>query len=165
MAFAVVVRFDLLDDKGKTSFTKIRIPTTFSLSQYGEFGTAAAQLIANVSNCKVTGASLTFAIDLSGLGLRTVASVVSDVAEKAAFIFGTAVTSFRAKFRIPTFNEDLVPPGSDAIDLVDVDVAAFVTAMEDGIVVTATTISPTDDRLNDVVGVTEAREVKRRTLT
>jgi len=165
MALAVTVRFDLVDDKDKTSFTKIRVPVTFSLAQYAEFGTAAAQLIANISICKITGGSLTFAIDLSGLGLRTVASIASDIAEKAAFIFGTAVTGFAAKLRLPTFNENLVPPGSDAIDLVDADVAAFVAAMEDGIVVTGDTIQPTDDRVNDITGVTQAREVKRRTLT
>lgn len=166
MALAVVARFDFLDDKGKTSFTKVRVPTTFSLAQYGEFGTAFGQLLANVSNCKITGGSFTFALDLSGLGLRTVASVAADVAEKGAFIFNTAVTGLKARMRIPTFNETLIPSGSDAIDLVQADVAVFQAAMENGIVVpTAITVQPTDDRTNDITGLTVAKEVKRRTLT
>lgn len=166
MALAITVRFDFLDDKGKTSFSKVRVPNGFSLAQYGEFGTAFGQLLANVSNCKVTGSSLTFAIDLSGLGLRTVASVASDVAEKAIFLWNTAVTGLKAKLRIPTFDELLIPPGSDAVDLVQADVAAFKAAMENGIVVpVAVTVQPTDGRTNDITALTEAREVKRRTLT
>ena len=166
MALAVTVRYDFLDNKGATSFTKIRVPTTFSLSQYGEFGTAMAQLIADVSMCQITGGSLTFAIDLSGLGLAVTASIVSDIAEKAVFLFNTAITGIKAKLRLPTFDEFLVSPGSDAVDQVDVDVAAFIAAMENGIAVTGpATIQPTDDRTNDITTLTEAREVKRRTLT
>lgn len=166
MALAVTARFDFIDDKGKTSFTKVRVPVTFSLSQYGEFGVAFAQLLVDVSLCRCTGASLTFAIDLSGLGLRTVAGITADIAEKAAFLFNTAVTGLRAKLRIPTLRETLVPPGSDAIDTADVDVAAFIAAMENGIVVSGpATVEPTDDRENDITALTTAREVKRRTLT
>lgn len=166
MALAVTVRFDFLDDKGKTSFSKVRVPNGFSLAQYGEFGTAFAQLLANVSNCKITGGSLTFAIDLSGLGLRTVASSLSDVAEKGLFLFNTVVTGLKAKLRIPTLDESQVPSGSDAIDTANVDVAAFIAAMENGIVVpVAVTVQPTDDRTNDISALTQAREIKRRTLT
>lgn len=165
MALAITVRVEFIDDKGKTSFTKVRVPNGFTLSQYGEFGTALAQLLTDISICRVTGGSLTFSIDLSGLGLRTVAGITADIAEKAAFLFNTAITGLRAKLRIPTFRETLVPPGSDAVDLADVDVAAFKTAMESGIVTTGGTISPTDDRENDITGLTTAREVKRRTLT
>ena len=165
MALAITVRVEFIDDKGKTSFTKVRVPNGFTLSQYGEFGTALAQLLTNISICRVTGGSLTFAMDLSGLGLRTVAGITADIAEKAAFLFNTAITGLKAKLRIPTFRETLVPPGSDAVDLADVDVAAFKTAMESGIAVTGGTIEPTDDRENDITGLTTAREVKRRTLT
>ena len=165
MVLAFVTRFDLRDDKGKTSFTKIRIPTTLNMGQISQFAQAMAQLIADFSTCEITGASITLAIDLSALGLKVSAQPLSDVAEKAAFIFNTAVTGFKARLRLPTFREFLVPSGSDAVDLADPDVAAFAAAMENGIVTVGGTISPTDDRLNDVVSVSTAREVKRRTLT
>ena len=165
MVLAFVARFDFRDDKGKTSFTKIRIPTGLNLGQVSQFSQAMAQLLTDFSNCEITGGSITLAIDLSGLSLKVSAQGLSDVAEKGAFIFNTAVTGFKARLRLPTFREFLVPSGSDAIDLAEPDVAAFVAAMENGIVTVGGTIAPTDDRLNDIVGVSKAREVKRRTLT
>jgi hypothetical protein len=72
--------------------------------------------------------------------------------------------SIKKIFRIPTFSEALVQAGTDAVDTADLDVAAFVTAMQDGIVVTGGTISPTNSRDNDVVSLASARQQFRRTL-
>lgn len=163
MAVAVAVRFDFVDSKGKTSFTKIRIPNGFSIADYQEFAQAAAQVISNISVVRITRTSLCFSLDLSTATLRAVAASGADIAQKAYFSFNTATSGFRKRLRIPTLDETKVPVGSDAIDLTDVDVAALVDAMNNGIVVTGGTIAPCDSRTNDLTAVGEAREVFRGT--
>jgi hypothetical protein len=162
MALAVAVRFDFQDEKGKTSFTKVRIPTTFSVGTVTAFALGLAQLISNISQCQITNVSTTFAIDLSGLSLKAAASAVADVAQKGYFAFRSAVTGFAKRLRIPTIDENIVNAGSDTVDTLDVNVAAYVTAMESGIAVTGGTIAPTTERMQDLTALEEAREVFRR---
>lgn len=158
MALAVSVRFSFVDAKGKTSFTKVSVPTGFSIADYVEFAQDMSQLLANITEGQLTGASVTFGLDLSGLGLKAVASGLADAGQKAFFIFRSAVTGFRKRLSIPTLSELKVVAGSDDIDQADVDVAAFITAMEDGVVVTLGTIAPTDSRAQDLVAVSSAKE-------
>lgn len=163
MALAVSVRFDFRDEKGKTSFTKIRVPTTFSISQVTQFAAAMGQLISNISQCQITNISTTFTIDLSGLTLKASASAVADIAQKGYFAFTSAVTGFFKRLRIPTFDETKVNAGSDGIDTLDADVSAFVAAMENGIAVTGpATIQPSTERMQDLTALSDAREVFRR---
>lgn len=162
MALAVSIRYDFVDSKGKTSFTKIRVPLGFSIAQYSEFVLGMGQFISNISTCRITGASMTFNIDLSGLGLKAAATVVADTAQKGYFSFISAATGFYKRLRIPTFDESLVETGSDGIDTVDPAVAAFTNAMTNGIVVTGGTVSPVTERGQDLVSLNEAREVFRR---
>jgi hypothetical protein len=162
MALAVSVRFDFQDQKGKTSFTKVRVPNGFSIAQYTEFAQAMGQLFANLSSARVTGASFCVGLDLSGSTIKAVASGISDIAQKALIGFSTIVAGFRTKLKLPAFSETKVISGSDDIDQSDVDVAAFLTAMENGIVVTGGTVSPTDIRENDVVSTDYSREYFRK---
>lgn len=164
MALAVGIEIGFTDDKGKASSTVVRVPTGFSLAQYAEFGTAICQLLANISDCVITGASVNFGVDLSGLGLKVSAQPLADVAEKAQLIWNTAASGFKKIFRIPTFREALVNAGSDTINTADVDLAAYVSAIENGISVTGGTVAPSDARGNDIVSLGEAREQFRRTL-
>lgn len=160
MALAVSIRFDTLDDKGDTSFTKIRVPTGFSVAQYTEFAIAMAQFIANTSNCVITGASITFGIDLSGLGLKVAATSIADVFQKGYFAFASAATGFFKRFRVPTLLESVVSAGSDNIDTLLAPVAAFVNANTNGIAVTGPlTIQPQTERGHDLTALSEAREV------
>lgn len=165
MALAVTLRINSRDEKGATSFTKIRVPTGFSISQYLEFGEAMCQLIASINLVQVTSASIVFGIDISALPLKPAAGLLSDIAEKALFIFNTVVAGFRTKLRLPAFDETFVTPGSDVIDTADPSVAAFTAAMTNGIVTTGGTIGPVNGREFDVDALIEAREVKRRTLS
>lgn len=158
MPLAVSIRFSFVDNKGKTSFTKINVPNGFSIANYIEFGQGMAQLLTNISEGQITGASATFNMDLSGAGLKSVASGLADAGQKAFFIFRSAVTGFTKRMFVPTLSELKVVAGSDDIDQADLDVAAFITAMEDGIVVTGGTISPTDSRAQDLVAVSSAKE-------
>jgi len=162
MALAVSIRFDFVDDKGKASFTKVHVPNGFTIAQYVEFAQGFGQLLTNASSAVLTRASVVFSIDLSGATIKAAAAFAADVAQKAFFQFRTAVTGFLARMKIPTLNELKVNSGSDSINQADADVAAFITAMENGIIVTGATISPCDDRGNDIVDTTIAREVFRR---
>jgi hypothetical protein len=162
MALAAAIRIDFVDNKSKTSFTKIRIPNGFSISQYIEFGQAMCQVIANISTCRITGASATFSIGLGGLSLKTVADILADTAQKGYFSFASGITGFFKRLRIPTFDETKTNETSDTIDETDVAVAAFVAAMENGIVVTGGTIQPSTERDQTIVSLSDTREVFRR---
>jgi hypothetical protein len=163
MVLAVAVRCDFVDDKGKPSFTKIRVPTGFTVSQYIEFVQGMSQTLADISNCRITRASFVVGLDLSGATIKAVASGLSDIAQKALMGFSTAVAGLRTKLKLPALSETKVNTGSDTLDQADPDVAAFITAMENGIAVTGGTIAPTDSRENDVTTTDYARELFRKT--
>ncbi len=162
MALAVSLRLDMRDDKGNTSFTKVRVPTGFTIADYIEFGQAIGQLIATIDAAAITRASVVFNVDISGLGLKSVAGGVSKVARKLYLQFTTAVTGFIGKTLFPALDEGKVIAGSDDVDDSDVDVAALVTAFEDGIVVTAGTMTMTNGRGHDLVALSDAKEQFRR---
>lgn len=163
MALAITCRFDTIDNKGKTSFTKVRIPTGFALADMLDFAVQMAQLLANILTTQITRAGICVSLDLSTSTIKANPLSGADAAQKGFFGFATGVTGFRTRMRLPAFNETLVNAGSDTIDQSDTDVAAFITAMEDGIVVTGGTVSPTDNRENDIVSTDYAREIFRGT--
>lgn len=151
MALAISMIVNFIDEDGDTSFTKIRLPNILSIAQVQQFGQAAAQLMVNITTCRITGASATFAIDLAGLGLKTVASAAAQIAKKAFFQFGTTATGFVKKMSVPCCSELIVLTGTDTLDDADPAVAAFEAAMENGIVVSGpATIQPTDERVHDI---------------
>jgi len=157
MALALIAQINLVDDKNKTSFTRVRVPTGFTIAQYTSFVQDLAQAVTNISGCRVTGASIS--LNFSMAGLAATASSVADVASKAFFKVRSAVAGFFAKFSIPTFDEDsLVLTGSDQIDTADTDVAAFIALVETG----DGTVVPCDKYGNDLTDVTIARELFMR---
>lgn len=163
MVLAVSIRFDVVDAKGKPSFTKVRVPNGFALADYAEFGVAMAQLIATATTGEITRSSFCIDIDLSGATIKALASGLSDVAQRASFGFGTVLAGFRTKLRLPAFSEVKILPASDLVDQADGDVASFVAAMEGGIAVTAGTVAPSDMRENDIDALSYAREQFRKT--
>jgi len=162
MALAVSLRFDFIDAKGKTSFTKVRVPTGFSISDYSTAALAIGQTIANISNCRITRASFCVGLDLSTSTIKAVASGLSDIAQKALLGFSTALAGFRTKLKLPAISEVKVVAGSDSLDQADVDVAAFISAMEIGLTTTEGVLQPTDMRQNDITSLDYARELFRK---
>jgi len=162
MALAITANFTILDAKGKSSLTKIRFPTGFSLSQYLEAATALAQLAAKISNGVITEVSIGVPLSLSGATIRATALSIADVAEKALFIVRSSIAGLFARFSIPTYNEDNTVDGSDDVDQVDADIAAYISVVEDGVNVSGFTVFPQDLRGNNLDVVTEAREIFRR---
>lgn len=162
MALAVTVNITILDAKGKSSTTRIRVPTGFVLPQYAEFGVAIGQLIANLSEGVITEISVSVPIDLSTATIRAAAMNIADVAKKALFMARSAVSGLFGKFFFPTYNEINTVSGSDDLDSADADVAALITLIESGVNVAGTFIQPIDLRGNDLVDVSEAREIFRK---
>lgn len=159
---AVSVNFTILDGKGKSSITKIRIPTGFTVDQYIAFAQAFAQLVANVINGTITDVSISLPISLSGATIRAVAGIIADVAKKAIFIVRSSVVGLFTKFFFPTYNEINTVVGSDDLDDADPDVAALIAIVEDGVNVSGTIVTPRDLRGNPLDTVTETREIFRR---
>ncbi|KKK56596.1 hypothetical protein LCGC14_3062940 [marine sediment metagenome] len=164
MSLAVTGRLDFVDEKNKESNTVIRIPTGFALSDMNLFLQTAAQALADISGCQVTGASVTIGLTLPG-GLRTVASIASDIARKAFLQYRTVVSGFFNKMQIPTLKETLTVGSSDDIDQADPAVAALLSAHVNGIPVTGpATVSFGNDRimLNDAISIAVEHHMKKK---
>lgn len=162
MGLATSINVTFEDDKGKSSVTKIKVPSTFAIADYLEFGEDIGQLLANITNSRITGISVGFGMDLSAIAsLKSVASGVCSVGVKMFGLFNTAASTL-AKWILPGPLETQVVAGSDDFDQSDAEVAAVITAMEDGIIVTGGTMQFTDGRGNDVTSVSQLKETFRR---
>jgi len=161
MALAASVRVTFKDAKNKSSFTKIRIPSSLSVAQFTGFAVAAAQVLLNLSTCRITKVGVYVGVDLSSWTIKAAPALLSDVEQKALFMFDTAATGFLAKVMLPAINENISFSTSDIIDTADATVIAFVTAMETG----AGGLSPVkacDSRGNDVTALRSGRELFQR---
>lgn len=162
MSLAVSIRFEFLDAKNKTSFTKIRVPTGFTLAQYTDFAQQAAQLLTNASGAQITKVGICFNVSLIGLGLKTVANAVSSVAKKLALYFRTSATGFYAKTTIPAIDESLFVDGSDSADLAEEPIDDLIDMFVTGVDISGTVMTFTNDRQHDIVSLLEAKERFRR---
>jgi hypothetical protein len=159
MALALTVRFDFVDATGKKSFTEVNVPTGFTIIGYLDFAAQMGQLLADVSGCQLTSASLNVALDFSAAVIKSTANTLADVAEKAHYIFSSAVSGFRRLFRIPTRLEVDEVVGSDDMNQADVGQAFFIALLETGASVTGGTVGFTDAYHNDLVSIASARTV------
>lgn len=156
------VNFTFKDAKGKESFTKIRIPSTFTFVQYKAFGAAAAQVVANLSTAEITEVSVSLGIDISGLGLNTVAAQFSDWFNKAFIQANNAISGLLGKFNIPTYDDIHNSTGSKNLDPTDTDVIALMTLIEDGVTVGGSLVFPVTVRDEALSTVTIAVENFRK---
>jgi len=160
-AYSVI--FSFRDAKGKNSTTEVNIPTGLTLANMVIFGQEMAKLIDPLISGVITRIGLALSVALpSGLASSPVST--SDVEEGGKFQFSTA-GGYYTGMRIPTWVESLVSAGSDDINTVDSDVAAFITAMISGIDLTAAspvagtgTVAPTDGRGDDITALVNAKE-------
>lgn len=162
MALAVSLRVDFIDNKGKTSFTKFRVPSGRTLSEYTVWALAHLQKLLNISTGRITGASICLGIDTGALGLSTTASSVSNVGVKGAFRFNTSQSGFYAKTNIPALAESKVIAGSDNIDQSDADVIAYMADLTGGVSVTGGTMVFTNGRGHTITSIRTAKERFRR---
>lgn len=158
---AVQLTVNWIDAKNKPTKTILHIPTGFSISQMIQFAQGAAQLFANTSFASITSVSISVGIDLSAATIRLVAVSTADVAEKLLLTARSLVSGLFARFNIPTFDENKLIPGTDQADFADPDIAALVSAIEDGLIVNTLPVLPRDKRGNDLIEVTQGREIFR----
>jgi hypothetical protein len=150
------IKYELSDVDNDLASFGIDVPSTFTLAQYTEFVRAKAVLLDAIVSGLISRASLRRAIDLSGLTGNTGLST-SDREDVGNFVFRTA--AFRKVVtRVPGIIEGLVLSNSDDLDQADTDVAAFISAMLNGISVTGGTISPSDVAEDDIIAIEEASE-------
>lgn len=147
------------DKKGDTSTITIPIPGATNPTNAKAFVQAMSPVLGALVNGRLINAGVTLKVDVTGF--PATADALSDVQEKGYFAFRT-LGNFIKSLNIPTIKEALFVPNSKELDQSDTDVAAFITAMENGIAVGGFggtgTISPCDSRDDGVSAIVEARE-------
>jgi hypothetical protein len=126
------ITFGIRDNDNDYAEFSAYVPTGLTFAQYEEF----AQLKAELVNPLILGAwddiaKLKIAVDISAL-TGNIAGASSDVEQISAFEAIDAGGN-RTKINIPGTVETQIAVGSDALDITDTDVAAFIAALEDGI--------------------------------
>lgn len=156
MALAAQIVYTVIDDSGDRGTTSVSVPNSFSLSQFGEFASSMATLVDALLSGKLESAEICFGVDISGLSAN-LETLNSDVEAIGAFQFRTS-EGLPVTLNVPALQETLVTAGSDDIDQADLDVAALIAAMEDGLATSGGTISPCDVGEVDIVNTDYARE-------
>lgn len=131
MAFSAIITVQ--DNKGKFSTIEIGLtPTITSVTTLINAAQALALLIDPLIKGRITKVGVGVAVNISSLiGLnQDPATIDSDVEEGARFQFLTD-TGFYTGFRLPTFDEQFIVPGTDVVDVADPLVAALITAVVD----------------------------------
>lgn len=138
----VEVVYTIRDRKDKTAETTIYAPSGFTKAEYAGFAGFMAEVIDGLLSGKVDTADIGFAVDIAALTGNT-ADPASDVEETGEFQFATS-EGRNVMLTVPALNELLVLTGTDELDPAAAAVAAVIAMMESGLVVSATTIQPTD---------------------
>jgi hypothetical protein len=160
MALTATLNIDFVDEKGKPSHTHINLPLGLTLVQYTEFGQALGDLFLTRSKCVITGMTVNIAIDIAGV-VKDVALVASNVASKIKGLFTTASGKI-AKFLIPGAMDSKTVAGSNDFDQTDTEIAALISAYEDGIGTTDHEVTFTNGRGSDVTAVSSMTQSFRR---
>lgn len=149
------------DAKGKSSLLGYNFPigaaSNANINALIDAAKTGATLIDAVTRGKILNVGIAIGVDLSALSLKSSAVATADVEEGARLQFNTAVNSITG-FRVPTFDEDMLLSGTQAVDLEDTDVDALVDFFIDGHTLSAVTVQPSDDRGSDIESVASARE-------
>lgn len=162
----IVLFFTIADADGDKSRVELPIDETgITLANMAAILEAVWDLMNPLVNGQLVTAGFSLETDISGF-TNVAAGALADVQEKAEFVFRTA-SGFVKRLNIPTFVETLFGSAgaSKEVNLADTGVAAFVTALEDGITVTAQAVTFVDSRGDELDALESAVENwgKRRT--
>jgi len=149
------IYFSIADEKGDISTVEIPIPDTTALTDLPDVVQAFSDLIEPLVGGGLIQAGVRLLVSVTGW--NTLAAAGSDVQEKAEFVLRT-VGGFLKRLNLPTFIESFFNAGSKEVDQAAPDVAAFITALEDGVVVNAHTVQPCDLRGEDLTQLVDALE-------
>lgn len=164
MALTFKLAYTILDGNGEESTVSIPLPTTFSLSDYGEFGVAFGQLMEAIIFGRIQKAALCFGSDLSSLGGINQATASADVEYAAKFDSDTAAGR-PVTWVLPAYNSQGAVSDSNEIDIANIDVAAFVDMLENGLSVTGGTITVCDIDEEDIETVFTPTQITKQTTS
>lgn len=149
MARATQIIYSFVDDKGKTSSTRVSVPTNLTIADWTTFAIEMGNNLTSLSTGVLTKISICVPVDITvGTTLKAVANAAADVANKVLMIFRTAVAGFKARFNIPTYDEQYSIAGTDKLDSAAINPAAIISIMEAGY----TTATPADVNFTDSRG-------------
>lgn len=160
MALAPTIEYTIRDGDSDPATTSVHVPIGSTLANYGEFAVEHAQTIEAV----ILGvfdplATLSIPVSVAALTNNT-AEPASDVEQISQFSFLDA-NGEDFILNVPGRNELDVVIGTDTLDEADVEIAALITMMEDGIAVTGGTIVPSSIAESDLVSLNFARKSTR----
>lgn len=152
----IFVTYTIQDAKGKVSTPRYNLGSAANLGMARRIAEAAVPILVNVIKGAITDIGIGISVAIPG-GTPTTPDPDSDVEEGARFSFVTDAGS-STNIRIPTFDEAKLVSGTAQVDTTDTDVQAFVDLMIDGHTYLLENIQPTDERGEDIVALTAARE-------
>jgi hypothetical protein len=143
MAVPVALTISIEDGKGDVGSFSIYLPSASTLAQVQTYWAGIDSLIAAI----VRGGNITASVSFPLTPLVSGPLASSDVQEAAYAAFRSA-EGFIKSIRIPTIFEDVFLAGSKLVDLANVDIAAFVTAITTGLSGVAPVTSHDEDLLS-----------------
>lgn len=160
MAIARVV-YTVRDRKGKDATTEVRLPQVLGLAGLTQWAQLFAVILNDFTTGRIRKSQICLEIALSNF-TSNLLNDNSDVEEVGAFEFVTQGGN-RTKLNVPGMLSSTTVGNSDDLDQTDVQVAAIITAMVDGITTptNSTLIQPTDIAEDNITDVLFAREVHR----
>lgn len=146
------------EEEQSTAWFTIHVPDTLTVSNTIEFAIEMAELFQAVMTGRISGITIGLPVDIPPGAVSDTSSPGSDLQEGAKFIFETSAGP-GTSFRVPTFNESLMVPGTDDVDVSLPSVAAMIAAMEDGLTLLDTsTAEPVGPREEEIITLRSAYE-------
>lgn len=154
---ANTINISVIDESGDSSFVRANIPSSVAEAAALTFTDAFADVCAAAMTGGITGVGVTLYIDLSGLGLKTVAAALSDTAEKLYLGYRSVIGGF-AKMFLPTIDETLLLADGTP-DPAETDLTDFITTRVSGIeLADSTIVQPCDTYGSDIVSLSNVKE-------
>ena len=150
----ISVFFRIQDAKGDTSTITIPIPDSTALTNVSGYVNAMSSILEDLINGTLVEAGFAVSVAVTPWQL---AAPISDVQEKARFVF-RGVNGFLKSISLPAVLESIFSPGSREVNQADPAVAAFITAIVDGVEVGGEDIEATDIRGDDLTNLVQATE-------
>lgn len=157
---AIEIIYTIEDSSGTKGTTSVRVQDGATIAGLTGFGAGWATALNNIIRGKILGAVAHILANISGL-TGNVVDEFADVEHIGKFQFITAA-GVRVDCNIPALGELNVDADvNDELNLAIGAVSNFVTAMEDGILVSGATIQPCDVGGDSLVSLVFAREGAR----
>lgn len=150
------VNLAIRDRAGKSASASFFVGVGFSVAQYTEMAEILANAVDAIIGGVIEGCTLRLPADVSALINNTVGAT-SDVGDVGQFQF-RSTENRPVRINVPGLLETLVADNSDALDQADPDVAAFIAAMEDGLVTIGGTMQPCNKGEDDITTTEFSRE-------